>query len=247
MNNALPIGLSSALTTAATMSTAALASVSPQNPPASNPIVSGEEVRGLENPPLSCADQLRQYEPKVEVSDFPPYIEISDDLVLYFKRRPEFTLHHFKDVSIEGWDIRIPMEDFGSVRASREMARKFLQLLHKLERDGVLPDAERSTWSNIGSHIDYDRYCEDCAVPVYCQGFLRAKKNGVLRIEWLDQTESEITGSMAGQFSLVDIGEAFSCKVKFNDRVPVKIEDVKPLFLEERVDISWIQPFNPPH
>jgi hypothetical protein len=125
------------------------------------------------------------------------------------------------------------------------MARQFVRLHQTLRRNGELSAADQEIWTFIGTQINYARYCEDSAAPVVCQGVLKSQKNGQAVVEWLDQSQTPVSGVFADRLRLVNIGESFTCKAKFINRKLVELSQVEPLFLPEVADISWIQPFLP--
>lgn len=192
----------------------------------------------------SCREKLQRYQQEITVRDFPCHLDIGN-ASLYLINIPKFVCKSFKTVWIEGWNIQIPIGDFCSEHATRDMARQFLRLHRTLHRDGELSEVDQGIWTFIGTQVDYARYCEDSAVPVYCQGVLISRKNGQAVVEWQDQTQSVLSGEFAGCLNLVDAGESFGCEAKFVDRKLVVLRNVEPLFLHGEVDTSWIKPFQP--
>ena len=225
------------------MAVAATLSPLPQNDSADNAILADNTVRGLTHQ-SSCATELRGHQQEIKVPGFPSRLDMGDT-ALHLREMPRFTCRDFRDVWIEGWNVQISLGDFCSERATRDMARQFLRLHRTLRRDGELSEIDQSIWTFIGTQIDYARYCEDSAVPVYCQGVLISRKNGQAVVEWQDQTQSVLPSGFANQLSLVNEGESFMCEAKFIDSKLVVLRNVEPLFLPEEVDISWIKPFQP--
>jgi hypothetical protein len=128
-------------------------------------------------------------------------------------------------VTVIDWDIRIIpaatdlAADLSELIESieQQVARTFLQLASKAVR-GALSEREEAVWLRISEYVDYGRYCEVNAAPLYMEGTV-TWKGGKLKV----RLDNEVVctprdARVAAQFSDFKSNERFGGYLLMNSQ-----------------------------
>jgi len=136
-------------------------------------------------------------------------------MILRLEQKPKIAVYAQKQrFEIVDWGINLRFGDQGEI--AREMARKFLALFGKAERD-ELSDAERSEWTRIVQSVDYQKFCAERSPFRYMEGELEKTQARVFVVKWHDGSSVVIDRSTAPELRVLNIRERFSALVKFGE------------------------------
>ena len=169
------------------------------------------------------ASQTGGYESDFQIDDgFFDRYELGQSIVspdggktlIRFIDRPMLRLNFGRGmIEVEGWGVEVPISK--STEVPRELARKFLQLWSRSEKQILNPE-DRASWEFIVDTVDFDSFTVDRVAPRYVEA-LYVRQNNQQRpvVKWQDGTLEEISKECSGSLAVLNPGEWFGGYAKF--------------------------------